>query len=104
EKHQIEKNDYEGFHTRPMSWETVISKFEGLAEPYATDDVQKQIVDMVQNFEQHSVNELMKLLSEVGLAVNVSLKNVSINCNEFAHSKSQTKTLILWLKKKHLTF
>lgn len=71
EKHQIEKNDYEGFHTRPMSWETVISKFEGLAEPYATDDVQKQIVDMVQNFEQHSVNELMKLLSEVGLAVNV---------------------------------
>ncbi len=26
-----EKRDYEGFHTRPMGWETVIRKFEGLS-------------------------------------------------------------------------
>ena len=26
-----EKRDYEGFHTRPMRWETVVQKFERLS-------------------------------------------------------------------------
>jgi 2-methylcitrate dehydratase len=67
ESHSIEKRDYEGFHTRPMSWETIIPKFEGLAELYTTSQLREQIVETVQNFEQHSVSDLMKLLTKVKL-------------------------------------
>lgn len=67
--HSIEKTDYEGFHTRPMSWETIIKKFEGLAEPYTPLELREQIVEMVQDFENHSVPELMKLLEDVKLKI-----------------------------------
>lgn len=65
--HQIEKKDYEGFHTRPMSWETIIQKFNGLAEPYTTKELRGQIIETVQDFEQQSVLKLMSLLKEVEL-------------------------------------
>lgn len=67
ETHTIEKSDYEGFHTRPMSWETIIQKFEGLAEPYTSKKLREQTVETVQDFEQHSVSELMDILTEVKL-------------------------------------
>jgi 2-methylcitrate dehydratase len=67
ENHSIEKSDYEGFHTRPMSWQTVSKKFEGLAEPYTSPELREQIIEKVQDFEQHSVAELMELLAEVKL-------------------------------------
>lgn len=67
EAHSIEKRDYEGFYTRPMSWETIIQKFEGLAEPFTSEELREQIVETVQNFEQHSVSDLMKLLTKVKL-------------------------------------
>jgi len=65
ETHQIEKSDYEGFHTRPMSWETIIAKFEGLVEPYTSSELREEIVEVTHNFEQHSVASLMKLLNNV---------------------------------------
>ncbi|MDZ7683498.1 MAG: MmgE/PrpD family protein [Fodinibius sp.] len=65
ETHSIEKTDYEGFHTRPMSWETIIRKFEGLAEPYTSEEVRTEIINTVQNFEKHSVEDLMTSLTEV---------------------------------------
>lgn len=65
ETHQTEKSDYEGFHTRPMSWETVSKKFEGLAEPCTTEKLREEIIETVQDFEQHEVAELMELLAEV---------------------------------------
>ncbi|MDZ7716807.1 MAG: MmgE/PrpD family protein [Balneolaceae bacterium] len=67
ETHSIEKHDYEGFHTRPMSWATIIQKFEGLSEPFTTKKLREQIVETVQNFEQHSVLDLMKLLTKIEL-------------------------------------
>ncbi|WP_445665859.1 MmgE/PrpD family protein [Fodinibius sp. AD559] len=67
ETHSIEKRDYEGFHTRPMSWDTIIQKFEGLAEPYTSKELRNQIVETVKNFEQHSVSDLMELLIKVKL-------------------------------------
>jgi 2-methylcitrate dehydratase len=65
ETRQLEKIDYEGFHTRPMSWETVSKKFEGLAEPYSSPELRENIIAMVQDFEQHTVNELMELLKGI---------------------------------------
>lgn len=63
--HSIQKRDYEGFHTRPMSWDTIIRKFEGLAEPYTSKDLRGDLVDTVRNFEQHTVSDLMELLTNV---------------------------------------
>jgi len=34
--YKTRKEDYVGFHTRPMSWETVSEKFARLAEPYTS--------------------------------------------------------------------
>ena len=65
ESHSIEKRDYEGFHTRPMSWETIIQKFEGLAQPYTSKELRTQIVETVQDFEQYAVADLMELLTKV---------------------------------------
>lgn len=63
--HQIMKSDYEGFHTRPMSWKTIINKFEGLAAPYTTVELREEIIALVQNFEQYKVTDLMQLLVNV---------------------------------------
>jgi 2-methylcitrate dehydratase len=62
---QLEKRDYEGFHTRPMSWETIIQKFKRLADPYTSIDLREKIISTVQSFEEHSLSDLMKLLSKV---------------------------------------
>jgi 2-methylcitrate dehydratase len=65
ENYQIEKSDYEGFHTRPMSWQTVSTKFEELAEPYTSSELRKRIIEMVQNFEKYTVKNLMNVLKNM---------------------------------------
>ena len=57
-----EKRDYEGFHTRPMRWETVIKKFERLSEPYVGRPLREKIVDCVAHLEDIHVSDLMGLL------------------------------------------
>lgn len=60
-----EKQDYEGFYTRPMRWETVVQKFDRLSAPYADADLRRQVVGAVANLEATPVAELMQLLSRV---------------------------------------
>jgi len=60
-----DKSDYEGFHTHPMHWETVVRKFEGLSRPYADDGLRGQIVGSVADLESIQVRDLMHLLSRV---------------------------------------
>jgi 2-methylcitrate dehydratase len=62
---EIEKKDYEGFHTRPMSWQTVFEKLEQLAEPYTSRDLRRRIFDTVQDLENHSLRDLTALLAQV---------------------------------------
>jgi len=57
-----EKVDYEGFHTRPMSWERVIGKFEGLAEDAIEPSRRREIVDAVRRLDGIAVKDLMALL------------------------------------------
>jgi 2-methylcitrate dehydratase len=52
-----EPRDYEGFHTRPMSWETARKKFTSLAGEHP------QIADAVSNLECMRVRELTRLLT-----------------------------------------
>lgn len=42
---EIEKCDFEGFYTRPPSWEAVIEKFRLLGRPERSEDKLSQIVD-----------------------------------------------------------
>jgi 2-methylcitrate dehydratase len=60
-----EKQDYEGFRTRPMRWETVVQKFERLSTPYASPLLRQEIVDAVANLENIQVADLTKSLARV---------------------------------------
>ena len=58
----IEKQDYEGFYTRPMSWEQTAAKFERLAAPY-TDEAQRDaIAEAVAHLETKTVEQLTRLV------------------------------------------
>jgi len=60
---RIEKQDYEGFYTRPMSWEQAIAKFECLAAP-STDAAQRAaIVETVAHLETKEAEQLTALLN-----------------------------------------
>jgi 2-methylcitrate dehydratase len=58
-----EQHDYEGFTTRPMSWDTVAAKFDRLAEGRADEAHLARIKDAVASLEQLDVRDLIALLS-----------------------------------------
>jgi 2-methylcitrate dehydratase len=60
-----EKQDYEGFHSRQATWETVQRKFEHLTEPYASPLLQREIAAAVSELELIRVTDLMCLLTKV---------------------------------------
>jgi 2-methylcitrate dehydratase len=60
-----EKEDYEGFVTRPMRWETVVGKFDRLAAAHADAGLRREIVEAVGRLEGVRVAELLQLLSRV---------------------------------------
>src|SRR5947209_2321558 len=58
----IEKQDYEGFYTRPMSWEQARAKFERLAAPFTDTEQRASIVEMVAHLETKDVAQLTDVL------------------------------------------
>jgi 2-methylcitrate dehydratase len=60
-----EKRDYEGFRTRPMSWETAVNKFEQLVSSYTERTLCQEIVGAVSNLESIQVSDLTRLLGRV---------------------------------------
>jgi 2-methylcitrate dehydratase len=58
----IEKQDYEGFYTRPMSWEKAVAKFESLAAPFTDAAHRASIVETVAQIETKEVVQLTELL------------------------------------------
>jgi len=58
----IEKQDYEGFYTRPMSWEKAVDKFELLDAPYTNVEQRMSIIETVAHLETSEVQQLTKLL------------------------------------------
>ncbi|MGO3183225.1 MAG: MmgE/PrpD family protein [Aequorivita sp.] len=63
---RVEKTDYEGFISRPASWEFIISKFNNLTEEFISEELRNEIISTVKNLEKHSIKELMKLLAKAG--------------------------------------
>lgn len=57
-----EQHDYEGFHTRPMSWDAVAAKFDRLAEPHLDRRGREEIKQAVGDLEQMTVVQLVELL------------------------------------------
>ena len=60
-----EVSDYEGFHSNPMRWDSVVEKFERLSEPYTDASVRREIVDAVRSLEAVPVREFAALLARV---------------------------------------
>jgi 2-methylcitrate dehydratase len=65
EVYETQKEDYEGFHTRPMSWSTVSEKFARLAEPYTDAVLRDDIINAVQDLETLPATDLFDLLAQV---------------------------------------
>ena len=59
-----EVHDYPGFHSRPLSWEECVAKFERIAAPHTSGRQRKQIVQAVENLEDITVAELTKTLGQ----------------------------------------
>ena len=58
-----EQHDYEGFHTRPMGWDTVAAKFNRLAAAHIDSGTRTQIADAVRRLDELDhlgVSELMR--------------------------------------------
>jgi 2-methylcitrate dehydratase len=60
-----EKRDYKGFRTRPMEWETVVSKFEQLSVPHLTPGQQHNIENAIFNLENIHIRDLTVLLENI---------------------------------------
>jgi 2-methylcitrate dehydratase len=58
----IEKQDYEGLSTRPMSWEKAVAKFERLAAPFTATAQRAAIIDIVAHLESSEVAQLTEVL------------------------------------------
>jgi len=60
-----EIKDYPGFHTRPMSWEMALKKYERLSQPYTTASLRSSVAEAVANLEETDVSRLMQLVKKV---------------------------------------
>jgi len=61
-----EKHDYEGFRTRPMEWELVVSKFEQLSQPHLSPNQQHAIEETVLHIDDIQIHDLTTLLGRNG--------------------------------------
>jgi 2-methylcitrate dehydratase len=60
-----EARDYEGFHTRPFTWETLRAKFDQHSEPYAAAPLRREIAGAVENLEHMEIARLLEPLAKV---------------------------------------
>jgi len=65
-EYSLEKEDYYGFHRRPMSWADVKKKFRRLSRENADKELQQQIMDVISNLQKHKMKDLVKLLVKAG--------------------------------------
>lgn len=65
---EIEKKDYQGFLTRPASWEMIVEKFNNLVAPFELDSLGEEIIAMVGDMENYQISDLMSLLEKVDSA------------------------------------
>jgi 2-methylcitrate dehydratase len=59
-------DDYEGFFTRPMSWERAAEKFHSLTSSRVPESLRMKIESAVERLDQIGIKELTSLLGRVG--------------------------------------
>ena len=59
---EMEKSDYEGFHTRPMSWERVVGKFSSLCAEVIGNNRRDAIIETVERLDRIQVSDLVRIL------------------------------------------
>lgn len=64
----LEKRDYQGFVTHPLSWDRVVEKFEHLATPHTDAALRKEIAELVHGLDRAGVKDLTHLLRQVRAA------------------------------------
>jgi 2-methylcitrate dehydratase len=62
QKFTREKSDYHGFYTRPFGWEDTIGKFKKLTGNLLEEENQDKIINMIADFENHPVKDLIPML------------------------------------------
>ena len=62
---EADRSDYDGFHSRPMSWADVIRKFNGLTARHRDTALREEIVQIVRDFERYDVAALMSVLARL---------------------------------------
>jgi 2-methylcitrate dehydratase len=62
---ELERRDYPGFRTNPLSWDEAQIKFMTLASPYSTVRDLAQIAAAVENLERMRARDLTRLLSRI---------------------------------------
>lgn len=62
---RLEKRDYVGFYTRPLTWEQAEAKFVRLTAPYTEGPLRQAIVEAVAHLETLDVSQVMELLTRV---------------------------------------
>jgi 2-methylcitrate dehydratase len=65
-EYALEKQDYYGFHTRPMSWTDVKIKFRRLTEELIDEEEREQLISIIESFDRHRVKELTDILQRIG--------------------------------------
>jgi 2-methylcitrate dehydratase len=61
-----EKHDYEGFLTRPMSWERAREKFDRLASAALEPEEAAELADGVASLDELDARDLAALLARAG--------------------------------------
>jgi 2-methylcitrate dehydratase len=61
-----EKADYEGFLTRPMSWERALEKFERLAEGKIAAELATELAEVIADLDELDTRDLTTLLARTG--------------------------------------
>ncbi|MGE5223106.1 MAG: MmgE/PrpD family protein [Omnitrophica WOR_2 bacterium] len=57
------KTDYEGFFTRPITWEHIIQKFQVLSSSSCPPQLQDELIDAVAHLEEITTSDLLDLLA-----------------------------------------
>ncbi len=60
-----EKRDYQGFRTRPMSWDAAVAKFERLSRRFSDAPLRRDIVDAVARLDEIQVADLTDMLTDI---------------------------------------
>lgn len=64
---EVERTDYPGFITRPMDWDSALTKFRMLGEPHVDPTLLTEISGAVQALDHLQVAELTRLLARAGV-------------------------------------